>query len=214
MARRLVLVTLVVSVLSSAYGAGIEPRALDRDALVRARYSALLTLSLMQRKQLVVALPNDVRSSLWTFQISELLRDGTDMTAEQRAVAYEGIGLLAAGKTPTEAAADFNAFEKRLRSAFATSAHAVAFVQLGTDTMVPATPADRATLTRLRSVARRPDPSASLPQCSCSHLSDWCDTFTNPDNVCSSHFSCTRTIDGCGTFWDWECDGICWSGPL
>lgn len=53
---------------------------------------------------------------------------------------------------------------------------------------------------------------SEYPNCSCSQLSDWCDIFGEiPPSVisCNSyHYHCTQ-VSGCGTFWQFTCDGIC-----
>lgn len=49
-----------------------------------------------------------------------------------------------------------------------------------------------------------------LQTCSCSQSSDYCgldhECTTNPSNRCS-------TSDGCGTFWLYDCDGVCIGWP-
>ena len=52
-----------------------------------------------------------------------------------------------------------------------------------------------------------------LSDCSCSQMSDWCDIFGEiPPSVVScnsNNYKCKTMNNGCGTFWQFPCDGIC-----
>lgn len=52
---------------------------------------------------------------------------------------------------------------------------------------------------------------SGYPNCSCSQQSDWCDIFGEipPWVLSCSGYNCKQQVKGCGTLWEFPCDGIC-----
>jgi len=176
-----------------------------------------------------------MQRDLWTLQLLQLLARGNDLSGEQRSIIYEGIGLLAGGileragdrglVTGAQSATDdvksdeesFEldkiSFDQRVRALFAHTRYEDGFRRIGSAGTNAATLADRQTVEKLKGLAVRiinpGGVEAALPVCDCSRESDWCDSITNPDLRCSP-FNCTRVPDECGTFWTYDCNGMCW----
>jgi hypothetical protein len=92
---------LTVVLLLSLVALPLAAQSLDRAAPQRAarieliaQYDALAALPMFDRMRELRALPPDVQQALWTKHVQVFLHDHPNLTAEQRSVAMEGIGLL------------------------------------------------------------------------------------------------------------------------
>lgn len=185
-----------------------------RDGLPRT-YEDLAVLPVAYRRAVYSTLPAATRAELWRTQLERVLEVEKELTPAQRAVVLEAIQLA----TPDTFAATkdrsslkhrqmrrrIESLEARAREAFGADRAAGIFARIG--------PADRDTLffldrekaiAKVSSLERVGVVDVSTPACSCSDASDYC----------SSGFNCTpggciRINDECGTFWVYDCDGLC-----
>lgn len=146
------------------------------------------------------------KADIWTAHLKEFLASHPDLTAEQRDVILEALGLIALDVFEvqphdsawewTRAALDRLTMRGRTLLPFATAK--AALVDLGypsSDISGGLTAADDDKI-----------------DCTCSTASDWCDMFTNVNDTCVAGFlECTILMRGCGTLWLYACDGFCWT---
>ena len=110
------------------------------------------------------------------------------------------VKLHAGGTDRLEVLQSLDTFRNQVILIFARTLGNEAFASLG-DTSSPSASA----------VATKPsDCFLCLPDCDCSTESDWCDWVTNPDPGCKTGFrKCHYYIEGCGTLWQYGCNGLC-----
>jgi hypothetical protein len=153
------------------------------------------------QKELYFALPPSLRADVWTLHLEAFVQPESDLIAAQKSVVYEAIGLIAAGaldddvQLPPEVE---NAFLARIRANFAPALATSIFASLG-----------RTGRTRTGTPGEKGRIGVNVPECSCSTKSNWCDSVTNPEPYCKTLLRCMSTPDGCGTFWQYACDGTC-----
>ncbi|MEP6912539.1 MAG: bacteriocin fulvocin C-related protein [bacterium] len=177
------------------------------DELLRA-YSALNSLSLVDRKIVFRQACPKEKSNLWKLHLALSMIKRPGLTEQQQAVVLEAMSFASAevfelrGKdlaSKTEIEIALQALTSRAMQIFSKEEGAQIFSQLG------------------GSAGSSPEMNASLPRslvktahgssratCGCSHSSDWCWI------VCSGGVGCEHTDDGCGTLWRYACDGQCW----
>jgi hypothetical protein len=188
-------------------------------------------------RSIYATLTVDLQADLWTFQLERFLAENPDLTPEQYGVTAEAIGLLSSGvhhhiatgesEDAARALAAMSNLTTRIQKAFLPS-EGIAFAQLGRSAV------DSASYALAR--GRGPDHSNDQPlnhvgrvaanaqrrevtpnaECECNTESDWCTLWqspTAPINDCVARpMTCTRTPAGCGTFWEYGCNGICSHG--
>jgi len=156
----------------------------------------------------------DLRADLWIYHMQRYLLTHPTLSAEERALVLEGIGMVAAGlidfgskpEATKQTRAILDGFAERSRAIMPADHFAEAFVSLGREAL-PAHTGEhkRSTLMPSRIV---PLCVSCTPDCECATASDWCNGITNPDNVCTAG-SCITIFQSCGTFWQYDCYGIC-----
>jgi hypothetical protein len=162
--------------------------------------------------QLYENLGSKARQELWTLHLRRALTErAVDLSPEQRAVIFHGLGFLAAGSLSIERESpDWDRLvglplallDEDARNAFEPAVARAIFGRLGAAVSMRAP----APCVASGSVAA----SLVIETCSCSRDSDWCDWVTNPNPICREVI-CEETSSGCGTFWAYECDGVCGS---
>ena len=169
---------------------------------VLSEYQLLSSLDLGSRKEYYRYLPMRMKSELWTMHLHTFLTSHTELTADQKGVIYYGIGLLSSGlledaelQKGTE-----GQLLAQIKSHFTPTTAEMIFRQLGSHETILS--GSHLTPT-LGGVVR-----AMMVDCDCSVESNWCDWISNPTPYCRS-VQCLPHIDGCGTFWNHACDGLC-----
>jgi hypothetical protein len=174
-------------------------------------FEELSRLPLNVRRAVYGALEPESRSQLWQRQL-ELALQSEDLTEAQRDVVLEAMQLATSdtfaallqrqGPRQRQVLLQIAGLEKRAREAFGNKA-AELFGRIG--------PADMDFVVVGRRDAQASTPGiqessalASTPLCSCSTDSDWCDHAAH----CASG-GCTLVRDECGTFWAYDCNGLC-----
>lgn len=204
---RLVSVVLAACLVSlPLLAAGPGERLAERAALI-AQYDALAPLTETQRKDAYSVLTPDVQSALWVVHLERFLVDHPELTAQQRGVIYEGIGMLRAGlferlyssdaARVAAATEDLNQFSIRAKSLLSHELTDLAFNTIG----------------RGKPAAEPVDPMAGrwkvagnpLPYCTCSVQDDYC-----WEGGCVYRTNSCRFTTGCGTFFQYGCDGLCY----
>jgi hypothetical protein len=179
-------------------------------------YEELSLFPLTYRRAIYAALPSANKSQLWRVQIERYLRRGDELTPQQKDVLLDALRLA----TPETFAAtkeqstrryrrvrqQLSSLEAQARAAFGTERAERIFARIG--------PADTDTLFFIdKRAAEAVEPllegidealAAANPGCSCSDASDYCSGGFN----CTPG-SCIRIADECGTFWTYDCDGLC-----
>lgn len=153
-----------------------------------------------------------VQEDLWTIHLERFLETHPTLTREQRAVVFEGIGLLASGvieaarqpgNLTEDTYASLRAFEYRAKTVLPADLARAAFAAMSASDALRTAP-DEPRKWQLT-------PNIGTPECDCSSDSDWCNGVTNPTPKCKAA-RCTM-VDGCGTFWLYVCDGLCSTIP-
>jgi len=196
----------------------------------------VISASQADARSIYAALTVDLQADLWTFQLERFLAENPDLTPEQYAVTAEAIGLLSSGahhriamgesEDAARALAAMSNLTTRIQQVFLPS-EGMAFANLGSAAVDSASDAlargrghDRSDQpskygSRVAANAQRRDVTPNA-ECECSTESDWCTVWqspTAPINDCVARpMTCTRTPAGCGTFWDYGCNGICSHG--
>jgi len=179
---------------------------------VVANYDSLAQLEIADQRQVYSAQDDTVREDLWSLHFERILNDNPNLTAEQRAVVFEALGLVQSGVLEiNHAAPEWQPFVDAAVADLNRHARQVltpAMARTLLLELVP-TPSHKTTgssghfqtspLPSIRSELRS-DP------CDCSSQSNWCDFVTNPDNNCKGP---CRAQEGCGTLWLYSCDGLC-----
>lgn len=176
-------------------------------AAVDTAFRALTTLDTPARRVLYREMPADLQGRLWVRHFEDYLERQPELTAIQRSVIYEAIGLMAYRSDSAAFAESLEELRERAPTAFHRGDLAVVFGTLGPASANLSTPETDMALARLRSMYP-PRLSLHIPECSCSSGSDYCSNVTNPDYICEPK-GCSRTSFGCGFMWAYPCDGMC-----
>jgi hypothetical protein len=180
-------------------------------------------------KDVYVGLSTDLQTDLWILQLEHFLSAKPELTTEQYSVVAEAIGLLstgihgrqhASGDEASRAAASLEHLTHRIKGTF-TRGEGVVFGRLGYSAVDAAVaslasrsgidgPSEKESTRGIRSNAPA-GPITSNADCECSTESDWCyETPTSPYNSCIAvRGQCAKTPAGCGTFWQYGCNGMC-----
>lgn len=144
------------------------------------------------RREIYRELTPATRSKLWVEHLQRYRREHSDLSADQQDLLNEAVATASNPATFTRAKSrpttDDERFERRAKASFGTNEAHDLFATLG-----PSSPS-------------RSD-SATAALCSCSIASDYCwaiETSCYPS-------PCGGTLDGCGTFYNYPCNGDC--GP-
>lgn len=167
---------------------------------VRALYAAMTAAN---HHEIYHSVPKDMQSDLWTIHLTRALVENPNLSAEQRAVILQGIGLVATGALEIDREdpqwehlvhEPVQALEREAKVLFER-------------------PVARAFLTQLYStisLSIEGTPSPIIPNCTCSTESDWCcPTPTCIGECTSGRLICTPQQGCCGTFFRYDCDGEC-----
>ena len=174
-------------------------------------YDEIVAYPMAFRRAIFAALPATSKSRLWTEQLTRY-QAAHDLTAEQAAVINEGLRLarpeqFARSRSP-EFRRSLDDLGKSSVAAFGRPAARALFATLGSDATLPAGASRPSTATV--SAAMSQPSAANVPaeaenSCSCSTADSWCDNNT----YCQSGFCAIPGPDGCGLFYQYECDGLC-----
>jgi hypothetical protein len=156
------------------------------------RYDDVVAYAMPYRRAIHAASPPAVRDALWTEQLARYRAAHTALTAAQRAVLDEGTALLAGRYGHTE----LELLRERAIDAYGLEEARSLLATLG------------------------PSSAASARKCGCTVVSDWCFHHChgccwdglgcdNVDCMRKTGCCCVMQPDGCGTFWQYVCDGLC-----
>lgn len=173
-------------------------------------YARLASAGPAQRA-MYVALPAQMKEDIWALHIEYFLTDHPELTAEQRSVCLEGLGIVESGALETDRfSAEWNAnvgqalqrLEVRIKTFMPGALGREAFAQLGPATpSIVSSPAERP---GIRGKLQRGVDSAPIPDCECSTISEGYEC----SNCVYVADSCTFRI-GCGPFYEYACNGLC-----
>lgn len=173
------------------------------DVEVLAAYGAMAALSLEERREFYSRESRTMRQDLWTIHLQRFLAERRDLTSDERSVIYEALGMLSAGilerarstdsTQAAEARASLDKLRERSRTVMRADVAKQALTELGPVQARPVT-----AVLRLRAQGWS-DP------CECSTSSDWCSW----SRCTANELTRCRPQEGCGTLWDYTCDGLC-----
>lgn len=192
--------------ISALYGEDITRVPLRNSRIeVEATYARLGATDMATRREIYGSLPDAMKEDLWTVQLEYFITDHPDLTAAQRSVAYEAIGLLATGGL--QATESVAALQSRAYAVFSKNLLNAAFVNLGS-------PDGAVAMLRAGSVnevseqAPRPVHASWLCDCNTDPQQDFCGADLGPAKCLDGRRVCTFT-SGCGWWWSYACDGYC-----
>lgn len=205
--RLLIVVLLSLGSAATLFAQPATPRRVPVELTGDALYQSLGSFDPAERKAMIASLPIIEREQLWTIHLKAFLREHPELASDQRAVIYEGLGLIAAGGM-TDALSDDPAIAKsametirqlRLRatSVLPPELAGAAFVHLG-----------RAWIPPIYAIGsgRRPSKIAKDWGCTCSvnFYAGECFVWGG----CIMDLDCT-VQHGCGYLQLEACDGLC-----
>lgn len=175
---------------SGAGPEGMNPHAwveANRDRLPRG-YDDLTAHSLPYRKAIFSTLEPEVRAQLWVehlnrYRVAHPRLADTQVEVIDRAVALV-FRLSESAHRPAE---ELQALESAAMNAFGRDEARTMLATLGPE-------------------SGSGESAAATPDCDCANYSDWCGSGTGCTNYPRP---CVESSSGCGTFWTWECNGIC-----
>lgn len=147
----------------------------------------------LYRKAIYRVLPKKTQAALWHEQLAYYLNDA-GLSAQQKSfIRNADAALDSVLATPHDMQA-IHAFNATAQLLFGFTRAREMFADLGVNTpeVRQGGPLD-------------PKEASVTGGCGCSRQSDWC----NPAGNGCVNSPCTGTITGCGTWWDYGCDGIC-----
>jgi hypothetical protein len=178
------------------------------------QFSQSTTIQL--RKEAFRTLSDEMRTDLWLLHLERFLKAHPDLTAEQRDVVLDVIGVLATAPSWQELNSSGSYVAARLHridlvalSVMPRDLYSSAFVRLGDDFVLLADEPHPTSGSRSWKVIGNP---IVQWDCDCNKAHSFCDTLTNPTPVCATAL-CKSYPDGCGWFWAQPCDGLCSQGP-
>lgn len=217
--RNLVLALILLS-LSFAGSAGAAPTCADLDrwaanlTQLPTDYASFAALPEANRRAVYPLLSDGERAGLWQAHWQAALAGGR-YSREQEAVIYEAIAAFDANafaalrpeaRNHAAAVENLKAFEARVAAVFEKRQATRLFADLGPVRLrqlfeVEQGDGDGTVIT---------DPGGPVGpgqpvviDCSCSTASDWC---TSPAKCYTAN---CRRVSGCGTLWQYTCDGLC-----
>ncbi|HUR81166.1 MAG TPA: bacteriocin fulvocin C-related protein [Thermoanaerobaculia bacterium] len=189
-------------------------------------YDELQELAVPDRAAAVRQLPAESQASLWNEHLLRELAAHPEFSGEQRAVIQEAFALLTPqmfaversdARWAEEVGQPLERFTERARQLFEPRVARELFTQMG-----PAVRDSARTPPRERSMWM-PRKSASssrrvatneFPRCQCSIISDWCTDSSGLGMIyCAQTGGCYFTSTGCGTFFQYACNGMCRDRP-
>ncbi|MFP5245788.1 MAG: bacteriocin fulvocin C-related protein [Thermoanaerobaculia bacterium] len=180
---------------------GALPARGDLRAAAAGQYARLSTVTMQERRELFAGMPAAMQTELWTLHLHYFLDVHPELTAAQRSVVYEALGIVASGAFDVErntvtwaerVGEPVAQLDARARPLFSPELFAEAFLELG---------------------PRSPRQTENLwVACDCNVEMDFCcilDCPTSPTPNCSK-VRCIKG-SGCGLLFLFACDGFC--GP-
>lgn len=154
-------------------------------------YEAFVEFPMNYRKAIFNALPAEQKSMLWQQHLSRYLASHPEFSATQveivqRAMILTSADLYLAPDGDTKRHEALEALREAAEDAFGTQEAQLILATLG-----PGEP-------------KGSSGAALLVDCDCSTYSDWCAWW----NDCAFG-GCDWSYDGCGTGWDYPCNGVC-----
>ena len=165
-------------------------------------------LSKQRHEKVYDDLSVSMRQDLWSLHLSRALVELPELTVEQRAVILRGMGLISRGllgsdPSDPEWEARFGEslryLERQAQELLPRDIALNVFSSLGMH--VDMSGAAPATCNGSPEQWAEETLEKNIPNCSCSRISDWCANRCSPA-VC-------MPVNGCGTFWQYTCDGKC-----
>lgn len=166
-------------------------------------YDSLTSLDPRERRAEYGNFAPALRAELWILHLTNFLKNRPELTVEQRSLVFEAVGLMQTRTldlTPVDAKLDSPSnralfdFERRAHLAFDKETYRAAFVLLG--------PAQIKLPDRVKMGVR-----SDGVDCDCNTGDDTCHPSSQG---CQTWTACDWTVDGCGTFGTYWCDGLCW----
>lgn len=178
-------------------------------------YDSLAELRTPERRAFAAGQTSNVKADLWLLHFEKVLMDHPELTAAERGVVLEAMGLVSSGvvnfdvllpeQTPM-ARASVEALEQRAIQVFPRQLLALTFGTIG-----------RPYIGKTGSPKWRLFPTISIPDCECNVGSIFtCGGLPTSPEYCNPSLppsSCTWIISGCGFLWAYPCDGLCKSTP-
>ena len=168
------------------------------------------------RRAIYSSMPAERKALVWRQQMALLMASSTEWSQRQRDLLDHVQTLLVPGAfmkgTPAHAALLDPVLEQTLRSEF--SEHILSFGELGVGVQPQGSVASAKLVIVLwlrgLVVAQASDEPYS---CTCNDADDWCMPWpTSPSADCNpviNHQGCSCSNDGCGWWWDKQCNGRC-----
>lgn len=155
----------------------------------------------------------ETRIAFWREHLASFLQPGTVLTPEQQAVVRNAQSKLAiyldANKEKARAALEADGLSpEKVKLLFGIQLGKSIFVDLGTGRLDGRAPGltIKSEESVQSSAADFETEGAEHPYCSCSTQSDWCD----PGCCSDGGNDCLVVPDDCGTFLQYDCDGLCY----
>jgi len=179
-------------------------------------YEDLQSSAPAERREIYGSLPAALKSAVWTKHFLDTLARHPELTVPQRDVIQFGLTLLKSNvldtdpSDPNRAAlvdAPLQELAARAQRVFTPELAYEVFADFGSRT-TPVDGAERLPAAASKTV-RHPKPTTST--CECSLFSDYCQAFRGGMNgwYCSQIGGCYLSSTGCGTFWEYACNGMC-----
>lgn len=188
--------SLIMARTASGPGAdGMSPHAwveANKNRLPR-DYDGLTAHPVPYRKAIFSALAPEVRTQLWTEHLDRYRAAHPGLADGQTEVIDRAVALVSRmGESAYRPAEELQALASAAMNAFGRDEARLLLATLGPESA--------------------PDESAAAAttDCDCANFSDWCGSGTGCTNYPRP---CVESSSGCGTFWTWECNGICQPPP-
>lgn len=168
-------------------------------------YEEISTFPVEDRKAIFHRLPAQTQSALWRAHLEQFAN--ADLTEAQQKLLLEGRrlaspALFAAAKNRHGAnyqrrIKQLRDYETRMIAAFGAEKARAILSQIGPEEPMVHIESRDELLLKYEAM--------EAPGCSCSNDSDWCSSNYHCDDG-----DCELISDECGTFWTYDCDGLCW----
>ena len=200
------IVTAVLLVCAMAAGAGERSLPLrNSEPEVLRQYESLQFMDRQQLRGQMERMTPKMRADVWTVHLLRVMREHPELTAEQRSLIYEGLGLIAAGifeidRTSREWTAQGRPtlldLTRRIQAAFPPELSRALTTDPRDSVMTAPSPGDR--LNRFRIGAQG--------ACECSIFLQ---TDCQDRGVCNGSFPFCMPYHSCGPWMSDTCDGVC-----